>query len=877
MCSASIHPDPALLADVAGRFKLRTPNRMALAKTIERLSSAKPESDDSGTVNYHQLHLDLATGVGKTYLAASLVDYVSAQGVRNILIVTPGKTIQDKTIGNFTKSTNRYVSGSVSPPLVITPDNFRVPQIAAQLQNPRVAKVFIFNVQQLVKPTKNMRKKLHSERDEILGQALYTHLSNLDDLVVIADEAHVYHEQAEKFSASLRELGPLALIGLSATPSEADKRHVIFRYTLAEAIADKYVKIPVIAYRSDGYDIKTTAGQNAQLLDACTLLRYKEAAYKLYRDTNRDGPQTKPLLFVVAKDITHAKTVGDFLASTSDAIGSGDQVLIVDSESSDEALRLLDEVDQTSSGIRAVVSVNKLREGWDVKRVAVICAIRAMASEQLTEQILGRGLRLPFGKRTGQIALDTVDVMAHESYNALFKQKDLIRRQLQLDLVDAEPGTFDPTPSLAKEPTDAENGQNASDTSALPGESKLVTETSGPDLGVWGGPTLFDDGSAADFSEADVDPKLREESNPSDPALQAGHFRNGESAMPTGTRNLDVSPAPRAAYRVDFSEGADAILFPMWVPRSVPMPFQLSEIPLTDARLKGANFASSAQAESIRRRKYETTRDKDDKLVLQEEDLNSTLKAWSDLFSLLEVRESLALAVMSLGLFPVKKRNKNLSLGLVDAFLEGAGLDPKDAASSWTDEQRRGAISALHSLIAAVIATRRSSIQLEFEVKKIPIPGRLVESDVLSKEDAYVRREWYKGWKNSVLTAARFDSGDTEFALAHLFDGSAEVRHWLRLDPETDGIFIYRENANNYYPDFIVIDSEGTFWVVEGKSDKEATTQDVLDKRRVTEQWAREATAEGDFGKWRYLFCTTSNVKSAQGNWGRLVAASNPD
>ena len=55
-----------------------------------------------------------------------------------------------------------------------------------------------------------------------------------------------------------------------------------------------------------------------------------------------------------------------------------------------------------------------LREGWDVKNIAVIVALRKLASQTLTEQILGRGLRLPFGCRTGSLPVDQVDPMLLE-------------------------------------------------------------------------------------------------------------------------------------------------------------------------------------------------------------------------------------------------------------------------------------------------------------------------------------------------------------------------------------------------------------------------------------------------------------------------------
>ena len=43
--------------------------------------------------------------------------------------------------------------------------------------------------------------------------------------------------------------------------------------------------------------------------------------------------------------------------------------------------------------VRAIVSVNMLSEGWDVKSVTHILGLRAFGSPLLTEQIIGRGLR----------------------------------------------------------------------------------------------------------------------------------------------------------------------------------------------------------------------------------------------------------------------------------------------------------------------------------------------------------------------------------------------------------------------------------------------------------------------------------------------------
>ena len=62
-----------------------------------------------------------------------------------------------------------------------------------------------------------------------------------------------------------------------------------------------------------------------------------------------------------------------------------------------------------------------LKEGWDVKSVYVIASLRASLSEVLTEQTMGRGLRLPFGAYTGWQMLDTLDILAHDQYEKVLK------------------------------------------------------------------------------------------------------------------------------------------------------------------------------------------------------------------------------------------------------------------------------------------------------------------------------------------------------------------------------------------------------------------------------------------------------------------------
>src|SRR6202008_3681875 len=91
-----------------------------------------------------------------------------------------------------------------------------------------------------------------------------------------------------------------------------------------------------------------------------------------------------------------------------------------------ESLAELAKVEDAGSPVRVIVSVGMLKEGWDVRNVYVIASMRASVSEILTEQTLGRGMRLPFGSYTGIEILDTLEVVAHERYEDLLKRAGVL-------------------------------------------------------------------------------------------------------------------------------------------------------------------------------------------------------------------------------------------------------------------------------------------------------------------------------------------------------------------------------------------------------------------------------------------------------------------
>lgn len=107
-----------------------------------------------------------------------------------------------------------------------------------------------------------------------------------------------------------------------------------------------------------------------------------------------------------------------------------------------------------------VIHVNKLKEGWDVTNLYTIVPLRASASEILTEQTIGRGLRLPYGKRTGVEAVDRLTIIAHDRFQEIIDRANnddsIIKKVLYIGLDDDENGIPEVKPQQIIVPSMAE-------------------------------------------------------------------------------------------------------------------------------------------------------------------------------------------------------------------------------------------------------------------------------------------------------------------------------------------------------------------------------------------------------------------------------------
>ena len=246
------------------------------------------------------------------------------------------------------------------------------------------------------------------------------------------DESHRYRASAGV--RAINELKPIMGLELTATPLvETGKgpvpfKNVIFDYPLGRAMADGFVKEPAVVTRKNF----NPAGMSAEEIERLKLedgVRLHEIVKVELETYARQSEKqiVKPFLLVIARDITHAAQLTQLIQS--DKFFDGHyktKVIQVDSsktgEEEDEMVERLLRVEHNDEPTEIVVHVNMLKEGWDVTNLYTIVPLRAANARILIEQSIGRGLRLPYGKRTGVTAVDRLNIVAHDKFQEINHQ-----------------------------------------------------------------------------------------------------------------------------------------------------------------------------------------------------------------------------------------------------------------------------------------------------------------------------------------------------------------------------------------------------------------------------------------------------------------------
>lgn len=469
---------------IAGRLSLRPPQQRSL-EILSRVCEILPLKKDTDLAaglaaiqsefptvtnferEFPSLCFSLATGVGKTRLMGAFVSYLHlAHGIKNFFVLAPNLTIYNKLITDFTPNTPKYVLKGISEfatqaPEIITGDSYE--DRGALLNDLIQCKINVFNISKINSEVRGGRSPRIKKLEEYLGDSYFNYLAGLDDLVILMDESHRYRASAGV--RAINELKPVLGLELTATPFVETSRgaiafkNVIYDYPLGRAMADGFVKEPAVVTRKDFNPAGMSAEQieRLKLEDGVRLHESIKVELETYaRETG--NAIVKPFILVVARDTTHAAQLVELIQSISFFEGRYEtKVIQVDSSKTgaqeDEMIDRLLKVEQNEEPTEIVVHVNMLKEGWDVTNLYTIVPLRAANARILIEQSIGRGLRLPYGKRTGVTTVDRLNIVAHDKFQDIIDEANRSESAIRLQQVILTPETLQqPTVTIVSQP-----------------------------------------------------------------------------------------------------------------------------------------------------------------------------------------------------------------------------------------------------------------------------------------------------------------------------------------------------------------------------------------------------------------------------------------
>ncbi|HEX8634276.1 MAG TPA: DEAD/DEAH box helicase family protein [Pyrinomonadaceae bacterium] len=456
-----------LVNSIAGRLSLRPPQRRSL-EILDRITEIVPPRkgvdleaalaaihSEFPTVTdfereFPSLCFALATGVGKTRLMGAFISYLHlAHGLNNFFVLAPNLTIYNKLIADFTPNTRKYVFKGIAEfatdaPAIITGDNYE--QSAGTLFDMMLrCKINIFNISKINSEVRGGRSPRIKRLSEYIGESYFDYLAGMNDLVILMDESHRYRASAGV--RAINELKPVMGLELTATPfvetsrGTVPFRNVILDYPLGKAMADGFVKEPAVVTRKNFNPAGMAVDELEKLKLEDGVRLHERVRVDLETYARETGSEiVKPFLLVIARDTTHASGLKQLIQS--DAFFDGrykEKVLQVDSSRTgaeeDKMVEDLLKVEHADDPTEIVIHVNMLKEGWDVTNLYTIVPLRAANARILIEQSIGRGLRLPYGKRTGVASVDRLNIIAHDKFQEIIEEANKPDSQIRLQQV----------------------------------------------------------------------------------------------------------------------------------------------------------------------------------------------------------------------------------------------------------------------------------------------------------------------------------------------------------------------------------------------------------------------------------------------------------
>lgn len=350
--------------------------------------------------------LRVPTGGGKTLLACYAVGLAKSELLRAeravVLWLVPSNTILDQTVDALRDPRHPYrralelACGTIE--VVTTEEALRLSRATVDGQT-----VVIVATIQSFRVEDTTGRKVYEQNGVFAEHLLNVPADRLADLlpgadgkpipslvnmlrlrrpIVIVDEAH--NARTDLSFATLGHVRPSCIVEFTATPArEGSPSNVLHHVSAAELKAASMVKLPLRV-------ITRHPSQHDQLLAEAVTLR-NDLEKLAVAEGQKTGEYLRPILLLQAERVDACEPLRERLVAEFGV--SKDEVKI--SVGSRDELPSADEINSPKCPVRFVITVQKLREGWDCPFAYVLCSLRETRSATAIEQIVGRILRLP--------------------------------------------------------------------------------------------------------------------------------------------------------------------------------------------------------------------------------------------------------------------------------------------------------------------------------------------------------------------------------------------------------------------------------------------------------------------------------------------------
>lgn len=657
-------------------------------------------------------------------------------------------------------------------------------------------------------------------RPEIKGNHSFVDVLRMRHPFIIVDEAH--NQGTALAFETLARFEPCAILELTATPDRVySPSNVLYSVSAAALQAEEMIKMPLELVRRDNWE--------DALRDAIS--RLNNLQIKAEAERTITGEYLRPVMLLQAErreqeketitpEIVKKALINDFKIPENEiAIATG----AVDELGTENIL-------SEKSSRRFIITIDKLREGWDCPFAYVLCTFRNTNSSTAAEQILGRIMRMPKAKRKQHAELNvayayvtsndfqgTVKSLCDGLVRNGFEQQeaaDFIQapeEPAEMALFAFRPVTF-PSPELPSAEDIPESLKNKIEVTPETASITIKGQLTKP--------------QEAAFEKIFNTEKGKEAAKKAIAKSHAGQ----EAKEPTPAEKKEEFKVPVLAYNsAGIWEQFDDthLLEKEW--KLVDYPHELTETDFkrSGQAADGGEFAISEKGKV----KFEYFEKIEADLGLYEGDT-----AWSQV----ELVSWLDKNIVDMAFLPDDKA-AFLSKAVLSLSTDRGIPLPELVHSKF---RLRAALENLVKRIKAEVMRKTHQLLLSTVDNFAVNPDKVLTF----QEGKYAYDRPYVGFvklgKHFFPEIGNLQDEGEEFNCALFLSKLDEVKYWVRNIERKICSFSLQTSTDRFYPDFICQLKDGRILVVEFKGANIWDTPDSVEKRQIGELWAKRSNGK---------------------------------